>query len=195
MERYNMKLKYFLIFFLVIFFIACSADYYPKPRGYFRIDMPEKKYRKLDSIYPYSFDYPIYTKISHDIHSPHEKNWINLNFKQFKGSIHLSYKKVNGNLNKFMEDSRTMAMKHIPKASAIDNRVIYNKDRKLYGLIYEISGSGAASPYQFFVTDSSAHFLRGALYFNIIPNNDSMAPVIDFIKLDIEKLIESLEWK
>ncbi len=175
---------------------SCSGgDYIPKPRGYFRIDFPEQSYQKLDSVFPYTFEYPVYTEITPDIHSPNEKNWININFPDFKGILHLSYKPVNGNLIDFMEDSRTMAFKHIPKASAIDNRVIFDPEKNVFGLIYEISGSGSASPYQFFVTDSSRHFLRGALYFNIVPNNDSMAPVIGFIKKDIEHLIETLEWK
>ena len=178
-----------------VFLIGCGSDYFPKPRGYYRIDLPKKEYRHLDSIYPYTFDYPLYSFISQDQHSPNEKNWINLNFKDFKGSLHLSYKRIDGNLNKYMEDSRTMAFKHIPKASAIDNRLIINEESRVFGLIYEISGSGAASPYQFFVTDSVTHFLRGALYFNMVPNNDSLAPVIDFLKQDIEHLIQSFEWK
>lgn len=197
MRDLNLKKAFHLSLLLVgiISLIACGSDYFPKPRAYFRIDLPEKNYRHLDSIYPFSFDYPIYSSISQDKNSPHEKNWININFTDFKGSLHLSYKRVNGNLVKYMEDSRTLAFKHIPKASAIDNRLIINKESKVFGLIYEISGSGAASPYQFFVTDSLNHFLRGALYFNIVPNNDSLAPVIDFLKQDIEHLIQSFEWK
>ncbi len=197
MRDLNLKKAFRLSLLLVgiISLIACGSDYFPKPRAYFRIDLPEKNYRHLDSIYPFSFDYPVYSSISQDKNSPHEKNWININFTDFKGSLHLSYKRVNGNLVKYMEDSRTLAFKHIPKASAIDNRLIINKESKVFGLIYEISGSGAASPYQFFVTDSLNHFLRGALYFNIVPNNDSLAPVIDFLKQDIEHLIQSFEWK
>ena len=197
MRDFNLKkaVRLSLLLVSIISLIACGSDYFPKPRAYFRIDLPEKNYRHLDSIYPFSFDYPVYSSISQDKNSPHEKNWININFTDFKGSLHLSYKRVDGNLVKYMEDSRTLAFKHIPKASAIDNRLIINKRSKVFGLIYEISGSGAASPYQFFVTDSLTHFLRGALYFNIVPNNDSLAPVIDFLKQDIEHLIQSFEWK
>ncbi|MBC35501.1 MAG: gliding motility lipoprotein GldD [Bacteroidetes bacterium] len=181
---------------MLIFLFACtSSEYQPKPKAYFRIDFPEKEYRMLDSAYPYKFEIPSYTFISPDHHSPDEKYWINLNFPEYNGQLHLSYKPVEKNLVKFMEDSRTMAYKHIPKASSIETRVIINPEDNVYGLIYEINGMGAASPYQFFVTDSSSHFLRGALYFNITPNNDSLAPVIDFIKEDIEHLILSLRWK
>lgn len=187
--------QYILFLVGITTIVACGSDYFPKPRAYFRLDLPEKNYRHLDSIYPFTFDYPVYSSISQDKNSPNEPNWINLNFNKFKGVLHLSYKNVDGNLVKYMEDSRTMAFKHIPKASAIDNRLIINKESKVFGLIYEISGSGAASPYQFFVTDSLNHFLRGALYFNIVPNNDSLAPVIEFLKEDIEHLIHSFEWK
>ena len=187
--------QYALFLVGIIIIVACGSDYFPKPRAYFRLDLPEKKYHHLDSIYPFTFDYPVYSSISQDKNSPNEPYWINLNFDKFKGVLHLSYKNVDGNLVKYMEDSRTMAFKHIPKASAIDNRLIINKESKVFGLIYEISGSGAASPYQFFVTDSLNHFLRGALYFNMVPNNDSLAPVIDFLKEDIEHLIHSFEWK
>ena len=86
-------------------------------------------------------------------------------------------------------------MKHIPKADAIEDSLIYIPERKVFGLIYDIEGSGAASPCQFFVTDSTTHFLRGALYFNIVPNNDSLAPVIGFIRQDILHMLKTFRWK
>lgn len=192
---FRKSFQFVLLLSGLVCLLACGSDYFPKPRAYFRIDLPEKKYQHLDSIYPFIFDYPVYSTISQDKNSPNEQNWINLDFNKFKGSLHLSYKKVDGNLVKYMEDTRTMAFKHIPKANAIDNRLIINEKSRVFGLIYEISGSGAASPYQFFITDSVNHFLRGALYFNMIPNNDSLAPVIDFLKQDIEHLIQTFEWK
>lgn len=188
---------YCIVFGLMVFTVlsSCNTDYQPKPKAYFRLDFPEKTYRTLDTIYPYSFDIPTYSIVTPDYYSPKEKDWINIVFPMFKGQLHLSYKKIDGNLVKYMEDSRTMAYKHIPKASSIESRVIINPESKVYGLIYEINGMGAASPYQFFVTDSVRHFIRGALYFNMVPNNDSLAPIIDFLKQDIEHLILSLEWK
>lgn len=187
----------YLVWGLVsLFFLAgCQEEYTPKPRGYFRIQMPEKAYQNLDSIYPYQFEYPQYARVLPDEFSPLETNWINLDFPQFKGRLHISYKAVDGNLGEYLEDSRNFVMKHIPRASAIREELIVDPERKMYGMLYEIKGTGAASPMQFFVTDSTHHFLRAALYFTVRPNNDSLAPVIDFIGKDINQLINTIRWR
>jgi gliding motility-associated lipoprotein GldD len=188
-----------LIFSMVmVLFLAChSDDYTPKPKSYFRISLPEKKYRLLDSIYPYSFEIPDYAVISADPDSHAEPYWINIDFPKFKGTLHLSYKKVTCDtvLFRFFEDSRTFVNRHIAKADDIETTVISNDTTNVYGILYDISGSGVASTYQFAVTDSTKHFLRAALYFNVAPNNDSMQPVIKFIKQDIDKMIHTLKWK
>lgn len=180
---------------LALLAVSCGEDYMPKPRGYFRIDLPEKTYLKFDTTYPYSFEYPSYAKVSPDTRPTSEPFWINLDFPQFQGRIYISYKPVHGDLEKFLEDSRTFVVKHIPKADAINDSLIYRPEDKVYGLVYFIEGAQAASPCQFFVTDSSAHFLRGALYFNVTPNNDSLAPVINFIDEDIRHLVSTIKWK
>lgn len=180
---------------IILIISACNDNPTPKPRGYFRIDMPEKEYRQLDSIFPYKFEYPLYARISNDPHAPNEPFWINIDFPRFKASVHLSYKRMNNNLEVFSEDAHTLVMKHIPKASAIREIRIDNEQNRIHGIIYDIKGIGAASPYQFYITDSTTHFLRGALYFNTLPNNDSLAPVINFIKEDIYHMLETSEWK
>lgn len=192
-----MKIKKISIFLLSIFLLSScdSTPFTPKPRGYFRIDFPEKQYVLLDSIYPYSFEYPAYATLKPDLHSPNEKYWINLQFEPYRATLHLSYKQIDANLIDYLEDAHTLVTKHIPKADAIYDSLIVDRERNVFGLTYEIEGSGAASPYQFFLTDSTEHFLRGALYFNTIPNNDSLEPVIDFIQQDVEHLIETLRWK
>mgnify|MGYP001348712847 FL=1 len=176
---------------------SCSNDFTPKPRGYFRIALPEKKYILLDSVYPYKFEYPAYAHITNDPLSPQEKNWINIEMPAFHGRIHISYKTLSDkkSLVQFTEDTRTLALKHMAKASGIRNIAIDDAGRKMYGLVYEINGMGAASPYQFYLTDSTKHFLRGSLYFDAVPNNDSLAPVIDFVKSDIQHLFETINWK
>lgn len=184
-----------LIFILAFLFTACNETYTPKPRGYFRIDLPEHEYTSFDSTFPYSFEYPVYAVLGPDPFTPEEPYWLNIDFPDHKGRIHLSYKEVDGNLVEYLEDSRQFVMKHIPKASAINDSLILDREKKMYGLIYHIEGMGAASPYQFFITDSTRHFVRGALYFDVVPNNDSLAPVIDFLRKDIEHLLATFRWK
>lgn len=192
-------IKYFVWVLIVcwgiLYLSSCNDDYIPKPRGYLRIELPEKSYHKFDTNFPYSFEYPSYTRITRNFNAPGEKYWINITYPQFKGVLHLSYKRViDDNLFEYMEDAYVMVNKHIPKASSIEDVVIYEPEKEHYGLVYKIKGVGTASPYQFFITDSSDHFLRGALYFNFKPNNDSMAPVIDFIEQDIDHLVSTLKW-
>ena len=106
----------------------------------------------------------------------------------------MSYKPVNNNINDYLEDSRTLAFKHTVKAFDIEQNTISFPERNVYGLVYEIEGNTASS-YQFHLTDSNNHFIRGSLYFNNVPNQDSIQPVLTFIKKDIEQIFNTLEWK
>ena len=193
-----MNRKSFLAILLILpvaIALSCSNNYTPKPSGYFRIDLPEKKYQPFDTLFPFYFEYPVYALIMHDPQAPNEPYWINVDFPRFRGRIHLSYKEVNGNLSKYLEDSRSLALKHMSKSTGITEQVVNIPDKKVYGLIYTIQGSGAASTYQFYLTDSTRNFIRGALYFSVSPNNDSLAPVISFIQSDINHMIETFRWK
>ena len=143
----------------------------------------------------YSFEYSVNSQITPDYFSPDEKEWINVEYPSYKGTIHISYKDVDENLDVYLEDSYMMMTKHISRAMGIRDSLIINPDRKVYGLVYFLEGEGVASPLQFYVTDSVNHFLRGSLYFNVRTNNDSLAPVIDYITEDVRHLIETLEWK
>lgn len=174
---------------------SCEQAYSPKPKGYFRIDFPEKKYVEFDTTFPYKFEVPTYVQITNDPMSPDEKYWINLNFVGLNATLHISYKEVGTHLVDYLEDAHMLVSKHIPKAEAINDSLILDRDRQVFGLTYRIEGSTAASPYQFFLTDSVTHFIRGALYFNTQPNNDSLQPVIDFIIKDIDHMIQTLHWE
>ncbi|MBN2637601.1 MAG: gliding motility lipoprotein GldD [Bacteroidales bacterium] len=175
--------------------ISCGSQSTPKPSGYFRIALPQRSYQNFDTTFPYSFQYPTYAYITKDPYSPKEKYWINIDYPKFKATIHISYKNIHNNLTKYLEDARKMVVKHIPKANAINDSLIIDPGRNLYGLAYDIEGNGVASPYQFILTDSTQHFLRGSLYFRVVPNNDSLQPVIQFIKGDIRHLLKTFHWK
>ena len=187
----------FLCFLAIVFLLAssCGDSYIPKPRGYFRIDFPEKNYQAFDTTFPYTFEYPVYTKIFPDSSTLTEPFWINIVYPAFHAQVHISYKALRDNLKDYLEDSRTLVNKHIPKANSISQREYSDTINRVFGLVYDIKGSEAASTCQFYLTDSTTHFLRGALYFNLVPNNDSLSPVIDFLKADIEHMISTFRWK
>jgi len=196
--RYFLSMKHLiLILLLVSALCSCNSDFTPKPRGYYRIDLPEKIYRKFDTNFPYTFEYPVYAKIVADTSRMTEPYWINIVYVPFHAQLHFSYKVVNDkeHLQQYLEDSRTLVNKHIPKANAIQQREFIDTARRVYGLVYDIKGSDAASTFQFYLTDSVAKFVRGALYFNLVPNNDSLQPVIGFLKEDIEHMIATFRWK
>ena len=165
----------------------------PKPRGHFRIDLPEKEYTLFDSICPFTFEYPVYGTIASE---PGLTNpcWFNIEFGQYSGKIHLSYIRVADNLSQLTEDAHKLAYKHTIKADAINERYWENPQKRVYGTLYYIAGN-AASSLQFYLTDSTDHYLRGALYFNATPEKDSLKPVIDFFSEDVIHLVETLEWK
>ncbi len=196
----NSAKKILISFVLILFVIGCNEKYTPKPREFFRIDFPEKAYHPLPAGFPYSFDVPDYAKITASSENPDYPFWINITIPANKADIHISYynlvnKKGSSRalLNEFMEESHTLAYKHSIKADAIQEQIFMNPDKKVYGLIYRIEGN-AASPMQFFLTDSTNHFLRGALYIREVPNIDSIKPVIDFLEPDIIRIIESTTW-
>ena len=173
---------------------SCQDNsYLPKPRGYYRIDLPHKTYNSYEGYCPFSFEYPSYAKVEMDDERDAKPCWLNIQFPNFNATIHLSYNEVKNNLSKFTEDSRTLTNKHIIKASGIDETIIANPHH-VYGVKFNIEGNTASSV-QFYATDSTYHFLRGALYFNVPPQVDSLYPVIRFVEADIDHLIETLKWK
>lgn len=190
------KTNYLLVVFAIfIALLGCNNDYTPKPRGYFRIDLPEKKYQVLPDGLPYRFEYPVYAILEkRNSTLPDERFWINVVYPKFNAKIYISYKTVNHNIGKYLEDSRSFVYKHTIKADAISETPYVDQQKKVYSILYEIKGD-AASNIQFVATDSLTNFVRGALYFNEVPNKDSLAPVIDFLKIDIQHMIETIEWK
>lgn len=187
--------RFILLAVLTSVLCSCQSNYVPKPRGYYRIDFPSKEYRLFDTTFPYTFEYPVYSKIFRDSSKLAEPYWINIVYYPYNAQLHISYKPVRKNLASYLNDAHTLVNKHIPKASAISQREYADTLENVYGLVYEISGSDAASTYQFYLTDSTRNFVRGALYFDLVPNNDSLAPVIDFLKKDVEHMITTFRWK
>ncbi|MBQ8055412.1 MAG: gliding motility lipoprotein GldD [Paludibacteraceae bacterium] len=183
----------------IIFVLCCSFSckrYTPHPYAYFRIDLPKERTYTLLEDYPYTFEYP--QKIVQIIpkKDANEPYWIDIYYPNLKTKIHCSYKTISSSQNfyEISEDTRSFVYKHTIKADAIDENYYENPEHNTYGILYSLKGN-TASPMQFVLTDSTKHFFRGALYFEASPNQDSIAPVLNFVKEDILRLIETFEWK
>lgn len=191
-----MKISLFIGLLSVVLISSCGDGeedyiYYPKPISGSKIVFPEKEYKSYQSTCNYSFDIPVYSRLQKDTLTENCNG--NLVFNTFNAELYLTYISVDTNLIYNIEYSRKLAYDHSIKADAIEEAVIKNTENSTYGIQYKIIGN-AASNYQFYVTDSSNNFLRGALYFNCAPNYDSLKPTLDFMMEDFDHMIKSINW-
>jgi gliding motility-associated lipoprotein GldD len=190
-----------LLFAICLLLSSCHGDYTAKPKAYPRVIFPERKYELYDpQDCPFRFQKPVYAKVQHDStyfgqKLKNDQCWLNIYFPSLNGVINLTYKDINDtmNLERLVEDAHKMAFKHTKKADYIDEVKIDN-DHGVGGILYDLGGD-AASNVQFFLTDTNHHFIRGALYFYSQPNADSMAPVLSFVKQDMQQMLKTFEWK
>ena len=184
---------------IIIFCLACNSPFVTKPRGYFKINLPNHEYQTFNQPgYPYTFEYPVYAKVVKDstfFEAKAENDWwINVDFPNFDSRIYISYKSIaNNDFNKMVTDAYNLTYKHSQKASSIDDSA-FRTPTDVSGVMFKVGGN-AATANQFFLTDSVHHFLRGALYFDAPPNEDSLQPVNDFLRQDMQHLINSFQWK
>ena len=164
------------------------------------MDTPQHAYQHLAELgFPYSFDYPVYARISRDtatgINAPDNPFWINMNFPRLGATIFISYKNIDAvhSLDKLLNDAHQMSYFHTKRADYI-NEPAFHTCNDVHGIMYQVGGN-SASAYQFFATDSTRHFLRGALYFDVTPNADSLKPVTEFLKRDMEYILGTLRWQ
>ena len=197
--------------------LSCNSTYTSKKTGYFKIDFPERKYVLFNKEgFPYSFEYPAYAQIVQDVtyfdSSAENPYWINLDFPQFDARIFLSYKIVGGKamykvkgadgkykdslginvFDKMVNDAFNLTNKNESVASSIKDSLIHTANG-ISGVFFRVGGN-AATAKQFFLSDTTKNFIRGALYFNVTPNVDSLRPVQDFLQADIEHLINTFKW-
>jgi gliding motility-associated lipoprotein GldD len=192
---------FFIIFIILACFVASCEynDYTPKPRGYYRVEFPAKKYVGfLQQGFPYQFQYPVYGTTVKDTvffdKKPENPYWMNIEFKDFDAKIYLTYKvvKSKSDLSVMIEDCYKMTNAHDKKADYIEDPT-FHTENNVHGVFFDVAGN-TASALQFFATDSVHHFLRGALYFNVTPNADSLKPANQFLRADAEYLIKTLKW-
>ncbi|MBL7829203.1 MAG: hypothetical protein JNJ57_21390 [Saprospiraceae bacterium] len=195
------SLRFLIVGHLFLVFIACN-DYtpVPKPRAYPKVVYPVKSYQTFDQSYcGFTFDQPTYATIEHDTTFFDEKAksdcWFNIAIKQLNAKIHCSYYPISTrkDFDELVKDAFEMTNKHNVKASYIEELQVDRPEDKVYGIVFNVEGP-AASSYQFFLTDSVKHFVRGALYFNTEARPDSLAPVVNFVREDLDRMVMTLKW-
>ncbi|WP_375419145.1 gliding motility lipoprotein GldD [uncultured Hymenobacter sp.] len=177
---------------------GCSSapDYTPKPKGYNRIDLPPPRYRQLAPGHPYSFEYSRYAKVLRDSSYLAQPHWLNVYYPDLHANVQITYMDVQRNrklYNKMMEDARKLTGKHQIKATAIDERIMRTPNG-MRASVFELQGE-VPSQFQFYTTDSTKHFFRGALYFRTATDNDSLAPVIEYVKRDMVQMLNTLKYQ
>ncbi|SHI46629.1 gliding motility lipoprotein GldD [Flavobacterium terrae] len=182
-------LSFFLFCGLCISIISCKDDVLPKPKAYLSLDYPKPNYTKFDKACGFTFEYNSIGKVvdqgSCNFH---------IEYPKLKATVYLNYKPVNKNIDALLRDAQKLTYEHVIKADGIVEQPYVNDKKKAYGMFYEVGGN-AASQSQFYLTDSTKHFLAGSVYFYARPNFDSVLPAAHYIKNDLRMLMESLEWK
>lgn len=211
-----MKIRFVFYYALLMALCACNSPFTAKPTGYFRISFPDRAYNTFNEPgYPYTFEYPKYARVTKDssLFDTDNPYWININFPTFDGKIYISYKKIGGTSvfkvkgpngkyrdstakNQFtnlVNDAFNLSYKNDIKAYSIDDSIMHTP-MGLTGIYFSLSGN-VATAHQFFLSDTTKNFLRGALYFNATPNEDSLAPVNQFLQVDLKHLINTMQWR
>lgn len=180
---------------LSLILLGCGDDPLPKPKAYLRLEYPEAIYEKVSVPLPFSFEKNKLAEPIKNVKSSGNTKGVDVKYPSLKGTIYLTYKAVkNNNLDSLLRDAQNLTQKHTIKADEISSNFFENKEEKVYGMLYEIGGD-AASQSQFYVTDSIYHFVSGSLYFYAKPNYDSIYPAAEYLKKDIKRIMESIEWK
>ncbi|MFD2942875.1 gliding motility lipoprotein GldD [Flavobacterium notoginsengisoli] len=177
------------VILLALTVLSCKNDVLPKPASFLRLDYPEAKYVNFENNCPFAF------QMNEDAIIKGEKECsFAITYPKMKATIYLTYKPVNGNIEKLLRDAQKLTYEHVIKADDILEQPYLNPQKKVYGMFYQVDGNAATNS-QFYVTDSTKHFLIGSMYFYAKPNFDSIMPAASYVKNDMQRLMETLKWK
>ena len=178
-----------LLFFILVVFLSCKSETIPKPKAFLSLQYKEASYKSLQLQRPYSFEVSRNAVVKDE-----PKNWLKIHYPMLDASIDITYRQLDKNVRELLVESERLVFKHTVKAEQIASNDYSNAAKKVFGTLHEITGN-AASQIQFHITDSTKHFIKGALYFNTKPNFDSILPAVEYIKKDILRLMETFEWR
>lgn len=193
------KIIYLFIVIQALIWVACIHKEEPnsaKPQGYFRIATPNPEYMVWDSILPFTFEYNKMAQFS-IVKKENNNYWMDLYYPQYNASLKMTLVELKNDLREHVVNEEKMLMFHVEKRKAddIEYSIINDPKQRMYGQMFEIFGKEAATPLKFWVTDSLDYYVRATLYFNFVPNNDSLEPVIQYLKSDVLQMIDTWEWK
>ena len=195
------SVRLLILGFVLLACISCTKVSIPKPYGYYRITVPDTAYMDFQqsainhqpslSGYPYTFQLSQNAVVQPRADEPY---WINIYYPALDATIHCSYKPVQHNLRELTNDALEFVYRNASFANAIPEREYEHPEAKVYGVLFDLEGNTASSC-QFFITDSTKHFFRASVYCNCPPNADSLAPVYQYIRKDVVKMVETFEWR
>ncbi len=189
----------FILLLLPLLLWSCAKPAAPKPYGYVRFTMPDTCYTPFSLHRPDNQDYPYNFLLSgnavvQSLTQKGEHYWINIFYPSLNATVHCSYKPVRGNLRELTNDAIEFVYKNASHATSIPEQAYSHPEERVYGVFFDLEGN-TASPYQFFLTDSTTHFFRASVYCNCRPNADSLAPIHQYLRQDMIHLIESFQWQ
>lgn len=169
--------------------MSCKDEVLPKPSSQLRLNYPIAEYAAFDNHCPFTFNMNADAVIKED-----KDCGFSITYPKMKATIYLTYKSVNGNIDKLLRDAQKLTYEHVIKADDILEQPYINPEKRVYGMFYKVSGNAATNA-QFYATDSVKHFITGSVYFYAKPNFDSIMPAADYIRNDMQTLMETLKWK
>lgn len=172
-----------------LLFTACKGDVVPKPKAHLRLDYPKPEYMPFMDGCAFTFDVNQRVTITKK-----GECGFDITYPNMKGTIYIDYKPVNNNIDVLLRDAQKLTYEHVVKADDIQEQPFVNPRDKVYGMFYEVGGNAATNA-QFYLTDSTRHFVVGSVYFYTKPNFDSILPAASYIKNDMRKIMETLQWK
>lgn len=182
----------FFIMGFALLFLSCQGETLPKPKGMLRLSYPEPSYKETSYSCPYVFEKNEFSELKKALRN--KKCWYNIDYKELKATLYISYYQINRNLDSLLRDAQNLTQEHVVKADGITQTPYINKENKVYGMFYEVTGN-AASQSQFYATDSVNHFIVGSMYFKVKPNYDSILPAANYLRNDMRHLMETIRWK
>jgi gliding motility-associated lipoprotein GldD len=188
-SKKSKKMKKYVWLFFILTLMACKKEVLPKPAGQLRLDFLVAKYESFNRSCPFDFDLNTQTSVV-------EKGKCNfeIHYPKMKATIYLSYKPVKGNIDLLLRDAQKLTYEHVVKADDIVGQPFLNTENRVFGMFYDVNGNAATNA-QFYVTDSTKHFMDCSVYFYAKPNFDSILPAVSYLKKDMRHLMESFKWK